>query len=86
MDSDVQKTRTWAGLLAVFIGDAAISVAAIWGVTGTDDAQSVAILTSAFTAVSTMTTAYFGIRALSNTAQAKAAAHSKEPDAAKAPD
>jgi hypothetical protein len=31
--------------------------------------STVSILTSAFTAIGTMTTAYFGIRAVSNTAQ-----------------
>jgi hypothetical protein len=50
-----------------------IAVAAILAViklnSGADTAQLVAILTAAFTAVSTMTTAYFGIRAVTNTAQ-----------------
>jgi hypothetical protein len=45
---------------------------AIWKVTGT--ANVIAILSSAFTAVSTMTTAYFGIRTMSNTAQSFAPA------------
>jgi hypothetical protein len=45
---------------------------AMWKVTGT--ANVIAILSSAFTAVSTMTTAYFGIRTMSNTAQSFAPA------------
>ncbi|MFG2053167.1 hypothetical protein ACGFI9_03965 [Micromonospora sp. NPDC048930] len=56
----------------VVLGDAAIIAASIVGILALDasaDAQSVAILTSAFTAISTMTTAYFGIRAATNTAQ-----------------
>ncbi|GHG53944.1 hypothetical protein [Streptomyces griseocarneus] len=77
-DVELQKTRAWAGLLVVILGDAAIAIAAVWGVAGADGAQSAAILTSAFTAVSTMTTAYFGIRAATNTAQAHTAAQVDE--------
>ncbi len=40
------------------------------GGSGIDTPSIVSILTSAFTAIATMTTAYFGIRAASNTAQA----------------
>ncbi|WFB11194.1 hypothetical protein LRS74_32290 [Streptomyces sp. LX-29] len=75
---EVQRTRAWAGFLVVALGDLAIAVAAIWGVDNVDSAQSVAILSSAFTAISTMTTAYFGIRAVTNAAQA----HAKAPPAA----
>jgi drug/metabolite transporter (DMT)-like permease len=70
--NDVQVIRSWTGLLVVVFGDAAVAAAAIWGVvksTGTANAQLVSILTSAFTAIGAMTTAYFGIRAVSNTAQ-----------------
>ncbi|MGK5741462.1 hypothetical protein [Micromonospora sp. URMC 103] len=71
--NDVQKSRAIAGLLAVAIGDATIIAAAIVGLIVMDsasaEAQSVAILTSAFAAIGTMTTAYFGIRAATNTAQ-----------------
>jgi hypothetical protein len=68
----VQIIRSWTGLLVVIFGDAAVAAAAIWGIAkagGTENAQLVAILTSAFTAITAMTTAYFGIRAASNTAQ-----------------
>jgi len=69
----VQKTRALTGLGVVVFGDVAIAIAAIFGVvkagTGADATQVVSILTSAFTAIGTMTAAYFGIRAASNTAQ-----------------
>jgi hypothetical protein len=71
-ENAVQRTRAWVGLLVVAGGDALIAGAAIYGVwrLGKDAGQTVAILTSAFTAISTMTAAYFGIRAAANTAQA----------------
>jgi arginine exporter protein ArgO len=73
-DDGVQKVRAWTGLLVVAVGDVAIVIAAIVGIAhvsnGSTHASSiVAILSSGFTAVGTMTTAYFGIRAASNTAQ-----------------
>jgi arginine exporter protein ArgO len=73
-DTKVQVTRAWMGLLVVMIGDVAIAIAAVVGLSlvpdaSRDTATSVSILSSAFTAIATMTTAYFGIRAASNTAQ-----------------
>ena len=75
-DTGVEKVRAWTGLVAVVAGDLAIAIAAILGIThftasGTSQAvpQIVAILSGAFTAISTMTTAYFGIKAISNTAK-----------------
>jgi hypothetical protein len=71
----VQLTRAWTGLIVVVGGDVAIAVAAILatvkfsGQNAMTSDPIVAILTSAFTAISTMTTAYFGIRSMSNTAQ-----------------
>ncbi|MGI5454437.1 hypothetical protein ACQEWB_14920 [Streptomyces sp. CA-249302] len=58
-------------MCAVVIGDIAIVVAAWIGIDRVcgDKGTVASILTAAFTAVSTMTTAYFGIRAVSNTAQ-----------------
>jgi hypothetical protein len=64
------------GLLAVVAGDVAIALAAILGIvyvargsgTSSPSAQIAAILSSAFTAIGTMTTAYFGIKSMSNTA------------------
>jgi hypothetical protein len=77
-ENSVQRTRSFTGLWVVFLGDVAIASAAIYGVirsdSGQDRTQIVAILTSAFTAIGTMTAAYFGIRAASNTAQAAAQA------------
>jgi hypothetical protein len=70
-----EKTRAWTGLLVVVVGDVAIALGGIVGVAYTashaaSSSTMVAILTAAFTAISTMTTAYFGIRSMSNTAQA----------------
>lgn len=68
----VQQTRAWAGLLVIFVGAAAITGVALWGLTkanSTNTSSIVAILTTAFTAIATMITAYFGIRAVTNTAQ-----------------
>jgi len=76
-DRGVEKVRAWTGLGAVIAGDVAIAVAAILGIThfatsGPANAQIlpqiVAILSSAFTAIGTMTTAYFGIKSMANTA------------------
>jgi hypothetical protein len=81
-DDGVEKTRAWTGLIAVVVGDVTIALAAILGIvhfaasgTGSspDLAQIVAILSSAFTAIGTMTTAYFGIKSISNTAKNVAA-------------
>jgi arginine exporter protein ArgO len=71
----VQRTRALTGLFVVVMGDLTIVAAAIIGlvVLGADS-QAVAILTSAFTAISSITTAYFGIRAATNTAQSSIAA------------
>jgi hypothetical protein len=73
-ENAVQRTRAWTGLLVVAVGDVAIVVAAVFGIlkvagSTTHATSVVAILSSGFTAVGTMTTAYFGIRAASNTAQ-----------------
>jgi hypothetical protein len=70
-ENAVQRTRAWTGLLVVVAGDALIAGAAIFGVWkfGREAGQTVAILSGSFTAIGTMTAAYFGIRAASNTAQ-----------------
>ncbi|KUN24542.1 hypothetical protein AQJ23_23280 [Streptomyces antibioticus] len=67
----VELARARYGLLAVVSSNLAIVVVAVIGVWRLDGDQSVAvaILTAAFTAVSTMTTAYLGIKAVSNTAK-----------------
>jgi hypothetical protein len=70
--SRVQQTRAWAGALVVFLGAGAITGVTLWGLTeanSTNTTSIVAILSSAFTAIATMITAYFGIRAVTNTAQ-----------------
>jgi cell division septation protein DedD len=72
-DNGIQRIRSYTGLYVVVLGDVAIAGIASYGVLksgdGAANAQIVAILTSAFTAIGTMTTAYFGIRGMSNTAQ-----------------
>ena len=72
-DPGVERTRAVTGLLAVVAGDVAIAVAAILGIVyvargSAPAAQIAAILSSGFTAIGTMTTAYFGIKSISNTA------------------
>ncbi|MFI9248655.1 hypothetical protein [Streptomyces sp. NPDC053069] len=70
ISESVEKTRSLTGCVAVLVGDLAITVAAVLGIWWTRDTRdSVAILSSAFTAVTSMTTAYFGIKGISNTAQ-----------------
>lgn len=74
-DNSVQRTRSWTGMWVVIGGDVAIAAGAgiaLWKVSGS--ANEIAILTSSFTAISTMTTAYFGIKTMSNTAQSFAPA------------
>jgi len=77
---NAENTRAVSGLLAVVIGDTTIALAAILGIShfpptgGAQGSENLAlfaaILSSAFTAIGTMTTAYFGIKSISNTAQA----------------
>jgi hypothetical protein len=75
MNEGVEKVRAWTGLLAV--------IAAILGVVGLavgcaiilgDDESTIAITTAAFGVISTMVTAYLGIKATANTAKEIAAA------------
>jgi hypothetical protein len=72
----VDKTRAWTGLYVVVGGDVAIAIAAVVAlfkfanVTASGSGAVLAsVLSSAFAAIGTMTTAYFGIRASSSTAQ-----------------
>ncbi|MEV5878772.1 hypothetical protein AB0L75_32025 [Streptomyces sp. NPDC052101] len=70
-DAQLEKVRARYGLLAVIISNLAIAVVAIigaWRFNG-DKSVIVGILTAAFTAVSSVTTAYLGIKAVSNTAK-----------------
>ncbi|GAA2222037.1 hypothetical protein [Streptomyces nogalater] len=70
-DTDLEKVRARYGLFAVVASNLAITTVAIvgvWRLDG-DKAVIVGILTAAFTAVSSMTTAYLGIKAISNTAR-----------------
>lgn len=73
-DTELEKDRARYGLFAVVVSILAISSVAIFGVwrLDGDKAVIVGVLTAAFTAVSGMTTAYLGIKAVSNTAQSMA--------------
>ncbi|MEU9930220.1 MULTISPECIES: hypothetical protein [Streptomyces] len=65
-----ERIRALSGLLAVLGSNAAIVLVAIWGANRLDTSEgAIGVLTAAFTAVSTMTTAYLGIKAVSNTAK-----------------
>ncbi|MFF7355211.1 hypothetical protein ACFZA1_21525 [Streptomyces filipinensis] len=70
-DTGLEKDWARYGLLAVVISNIAITSVAIFGIwrLNGDKAVIVGILTAAFTAVSGMTTAYLGIKAVSNTAR-----------------
>src|SRR5690348_14971237 len=84
-ENTVQLARSTAGVIVVVAGDVVIALAAFIGIIkfasgGVAATSMVAILTSAFTAISTMTTAYFGIKTISNTAQSFAQ-HAARPTA-----
>ena len=82
-DTELEKDRARYGLIAVVMSNLAIAGVAIFGVwrLDGDKAVIVGVLTAAFTAVSSMTTAYLGIKAISNTARSIAlgSAHRREP-------
>jgi hypothetical protein len=82
-EEEVDKTRAWTGLYVVVGGDVAIVVAVVVALfkfadttANTSSAVLASILSTAFAAIGTMTTAYFGIRASSNTAQRSIRHHS----------
>ena len=77
MTDGVEKTRAWTGLLAVIaaiVGVVGLAVAA--AIVLGDDESTTAITTAAFGVISTMVTAYLGIKATANTAKEVAAAAS----------
>ncbi|MEU6540840.1 hypothetical protein [Streptomyces sp. NPDC047000] len=70
-DVELEKDRARYGLLAVVVSNLAIAgvaVVGVWRLDG-DTSVTVGVLSAAFTAVSSMTTAYLGIKAVSNTAK-----------------
>ncbi|MET9083854.1 hypothetical protein ABZX77_18530 [Streptomyces sp. NPDC004237] len=70
-DIQLEKDRARYGLLAVVISNLAIAgvaVVGVWQLHG-DKSVIIGVLSAAFTAVSSMTTAYLGIKAVSNTAK-----------------
>ncbi|MFF1768460.1 hypothetical protein [Streptomyces sp. NPDC058249] len=84
---DLERYRARYGLTAVMLSNLAITGVAIFGVwrLDGDKAVTVGVLTSAFTAVSGMTTAYLGIKAVSNTAKAMAHRDTPAPTSTTAP-
>ncbi|MET7485135.1 hypothetical protein [Streptomyces sp. NPDC005538] len=74
-DTDLEKIRARYGLLAVVGSNLAITAVAIVGVWQLDGDRAVivGVLSSAFTAMASLTTAYLGIKAVSNTAKAMSA-------------
>jgi hypothetical protein len=75
-EASLQKTRAWAAALVVFLGAAAITGVTLWGLIHANSINItllIAFLSSAFTAIATMITAYFGIRAVTNAAQSAVA-------------
>ncbi|MFJ5534461.1 hypothetical protein [Streptomyces sp. NPDC093261] len=86
-DVELEKDRARYGLLAVIISNLAIAGVAVFGVwrLGGDKSVIVGVLTAAFTAVSSMTTAYLGIKAVSNTARSMAQERTARASATPAP-
>ncbi|MEV6513841.1 hypothetical protein [Streptomyces sp. NPDC051642] len=82
-DIDLEKIRARYGLLAVVGSNIAITAVAIFGVwqLNGDRAVIVGVLTSAFTAMAGLTTAYLGIKAVSNTAQSMSKEAGRQQDA-----
>lgn len=82
-DIDLEKIRARYGLLAVVGSNVAITAVAIFGVWQLDGDRAVivGVLTSAFTAMAGLTTAYLGIKAVSNTAQSMSKEAGRQQDA-----
>ncbi|NEB05321.1 hypothetical protein [Streptomyces sp. SID13726] len=86
-DDGLELARARYGLFAVLASNLAIAgvaVIGVWRLDG-DKAVIVGVLTAAFTAVSSMTTAYLGIKAVSNTAKSIALRETREPAPASPP-
>ncbi|CAL2056418.1 hypothetical protein FSY75_33525 [Streptomyces sp. TR1341] len=84
---ELEKDKAKFGLLAVMVSNVAIvavAVVGVWRLKG-DTSVIVGILTAAFTAVSSMTTAYLGIKAVSNTARSMTLAGGPVPQQPPAP-
>ncbi|MEU6352200.1 hypothetical protein ABZ896_23195 [Streptomyces sp. NPDC047072] len=86
-DDGLELARARYGLFAVVLSNLAITGVAIFGVwrLDGDKAVIVSVLTAAFTAVSSMTTAYLGIKAVSNTARAMALRDTRAPEPTETP-
>ncbi|MBF4135785.1 MULTISPECIES: hypothetical protein [Streptomyces] len=70
-DALTDQIRSIAGMFVVITVVAALLTVSAWGVWASDGNtdKTVTVLTSAFTAATSITTAYLGIRAVSNTAK-----------------
>jgi hypothetical protein len=80
-DGLTEQVRTFGSMFAVIVADVAVILTAAVVVTqATASEQTVAITTGAFTAVTSITTAYLGIKAASNTAKNVIASHSERQD------
>jgi len=73
-DSELERARARYGLLAVVLSNCAIVIVTVVGVwrLGGDKSVIVGVLTASFTAMTSLTTAYLGIKAVSNTAKSLA--------------
>ena len=70
MKDGVEKTRAWTGLIAVVAAVVAVAGLAIGcAIVLGNDESTIAITTAAFGVISTMVTAYLGIKATANTAK-----------------
>src|SRR5215470_10527781 len=72
-NNEVERSRTRAGAVVVVASNLAIATATALAIFKLGKDQVTAILTAAFTAIGTITTAYLGIRAASSTAKSAVA-------------
>ena len=69
-DDLTEQIRSFGSMFAVIVADVAVVIAAaVIVVSAKTNKETTAIITSAFTAVTSITTAYLGIKAASNTAK-----------------
>ena len=81
MKEGIEKTRAWAGLIAVTVAVlAVVGLAVGTAIVLGDDESTIAITTSAFGVISTLVTAYLGIKATANTAKEIASAPAGDGD------
>lgn len=64
-----EEVRSMGGVFAVVAADAAMAIAAVWAASAVGGNNKAAIISSAVTGITAVTSAYFGIKAASNTAK-----------------